>query len=255
MTAKVKPCFGAIPARALLDPNLSLLKLRLLGVIALHDRRGKGQGCWASSTRLAAMLQTNPDVVRRYITTLVIDGYLEREQSVTNKNRRVLRIVYDDPADWAAFTMQGVTSRGHTSADQGVTSDAEGVTSMRSHKERDSEEIAQSAPPALSEPPPVHGFTIHKRHSAEAATGLKASGDDVLSAKADGEFLARVERLVPGYQNGPLSRAKVETVRSLRNRCEEIALAYETHTGDPIGGRAPTACVTSCTESSRATRR
>ncbi len=125
-----KPCFAAIPVRALSDPRMSLLKLRLLGAVAAHDRMGKGQGCWASSTRLAQMIGSHPVVVRRYITLLVTAGYLEREQADTNPNRRKLRVVYSE-ADWAMFNCQGVTASGYTSpdhGDQGVTNGDQGVT-------------------------------------------------------------------------------------------------------------------------------
>ena len=69
-----KSRFAPLPARALGDPGLKLLDLKVLGVIAAHDRfsgaNGAGAGCYMSNRNMAAILGCNYSSLARSITKL-----------------------------------------------------------------------------------------------------------------------------------------------------------------------------------------
>jgi len=90
--------FAPVPARAFGDEKLTKLHLRVLGVIAMHDRmsgnRNKGQGCLAGNVRLAAMCGCNLTNLSTALTEL--SEYIEREPHPLNKKLRVYRVLYND---------------------------------------------------------------------------------------------------------------------------------------------------------------
>jgi hypothetical protein len=107
MANKTKQHFAAIPARAFLDRALDSNRRRdLLGVIALHDHmsavNGKGQGCWATSRRLATMIGSSEGRARTEISYLIKHRYLTVEPNPEDSRKRVLRVVYDPERDLAA---------------------------------------------------------------------------------------------------------------------------------------------------------
>lgn len=92
--------FGAIPLHALADRRLSELHLRVLGIIAYHDRMslitGSGQGCWASVKRMAEEIggynYTNAATAIRELTNW---GYIQVEQRPSDKRMKIHRVMYD----------------------------------------------------------------------------------------------------------------------------------------------------------------
>ncbi len=100
---KAKITFAAIPARAVGDPRLKGLHLKVLGAVALHDRlsgaRKNGQGCWAGNKRLAELIGCNYSRLSVALTDLATWGYIDRRANPMNKTRRILFIVYDERDD------------------------------------------------------------------------------------------------------------------------------------------------------------
>ncbi len=97
---KAKITFAAIPARAVGDPRLKGLHLKVLGAVALHDRlsaaRKNGQGCWAGNKRLAELIGCNYSNLSTALTELATWGYIDSRTNPMNKTRRILFIVYDE---------------------------------------------------------------------------------------------------------------------------------------------------------------
>jgi DNA-binding MarR family transcriptional regulator len=92
-----KPIFAPIPARAAADPELSGLQLRVLAVIAMHDRFGKnGQGCWASGRTLAAIVRCEYSRLSDAISRLRERGYITTSRHPTNGRLLVHRVVYSE---------------------------------------------------------------------------------------------------------------------------------------------------------------
>jgi DNA-binding MarR family transcriptional regulator len=90
-----KQRFAPTPLRALLDQRLTGHHLRLLGVIAAHDRLGKnGSGCWASQDRLAALLGCSKSTLSKRLSALRDCGYLASELNPQKRWFRVHRVVY-----------------------------------------------------------------------------------------------------------------------------------------------------------------
>lgn len=115
--------FGAIPLHALADRRLSELHLRVLGIIAYHDRMslitGSGQGCWASVKRMAEEIggyhYTN---VSTAIGQLQKWDYLQVEKRSSDKRMKVYRVRYDS----ADSLPQGQTIDGKSSLPSGADS-------------------------------------------------------------------------------------------------------------------------------------
>lgn len=109
---------AAVPLRALQDSTLRKqegLDLRVLGVIACHDRSTwGGQACWETADQLAALIGHRVEAVCAAIARLIAAGYVrepDREPNEQrNRSRRPLTIVYD-ASDWRALE-QGGKSRG-----------------------------------------------------------------------------------------------------------------------------------------------
>lgn len=97
--------FGPIPNRVARDRRLTALELRILHVVAAHDRmNANGQGCWAGIARIAAIVDCAPTSARRSICALVNYGYLERGSERAHRGRRqTYRVIYIDEADRSAF--------------------------------------------------------------------------------------------------------------------------------------------------------
>ena len=83
-----KKIFAAIPARAFRDVRMHGRHLRLLGIIALHDRLNhNGAGCYAARSKLAKLLSWSESNVS-YIAAALRDwGYIE----ITVKSGRAQR--------------------------------------------------------------------------------------------------------------------------------------------------------------------
>ncbi|WP_145915802.1 helix-turn-helix domain-containing protein [Labrenzia sp. CP4] len=96
---KEKPIYSPVPARAIGDDRLSALDLRVLMVIASHDRLGANKtGCYASHKRLSGLVQCHLKSLSRSLRTLGESGYIEGRPHPLNKKLRVYSVLYT-PAD------------------------------------------------------------------------------------------------------------------------------------------------------------
>jgi len=225
-----KPCFAAIPFRALTDPQFmtSPLKLRYLGLVATHDRMGKGQGYWASATRSAKVLGCHPVVIRRYRSALVADGYLRREPMVSNPKKTVLRVNYTEE-DWAAFMLEAgesVTHRGYTSEAQSVTCDPQN-RNLLEVTQRESKHIEQSSKTNSAEAAPRSRGATPKGRSK-----IALSEDEV----GDPAKVGRFKRLLDEALDNDTFPA--DLAEQTLDTLEEICDVYSSATGDPLGGWA-----------------
>ena len=112
MNTTNKQRFAPIPLRALLDQRLTGHHLRLLGMIAAHDRLGKnGSGCWASQDRLAALLGCSKSTLSKRLSVLRDYGYIASQSNPEKRWFRVHRVVYtaDDEQFWTtkSVSMEG----------------------------------------------------------------------------------------------------------------------------------------------------
>jgi Helix-turn-helix domain len=242
--AKPKRYFAAIPPRAKADARLTALMWRVLVAIACHDRMGKGQGCWASSTTLAAEVGTRPDEVRRAIKRLIEYGYI-RSEPRPGRTQRTLRIVHDH--EQAATCGSG----SHTSGPRPVAGDAPPVAPGATQKDSpigEREKIARSASAHPSDSPAPAALLLLKKNSAEAASVKNDTTDDVVVARLkrdhpsrvrpDGEFLRLAEAWVKKRAEQPtgLQPDQGDECQRIRDRCEHIMLASEN--GEPAHGWA-----------------
>lgn len=89
-----------MPARALLDKELTLTDLRVLGAVASFDwmsgHRGRGAGCILSVRQLAQVIEAHFSNVQKSISALTASGYLESEPMKVGRATRSLRVVYND---------------------------------------------------------------------------------------------------------------------------------------------------------------
>lgn len=94
--------FAALPLRALNDDRLTDRDVRILGVVASHDRmsgiRGKGQGAWASHKTMAAEVGGGADYARFSVSInkLVAFGYLQRDRLEGDARMHTYRVIYTD---------------------------------------------------------------------------------------------------------------------------------------------------------------
>jgi len=96
-TRPTKPLYAPIPARAIGDDNLSSLDLRVLAVIAAHDRLGaNGVGCYANHNRLAEIVGCHLKSLSRSLRNLGEGGYIEVAPHPLNRRLRVYRVLYND---------------------------------------------------------------------------------------------------------------------------------------------------------------
>ena len=91
-----KPTYAPIPARAMANTELSVLDLRVLMVIAAHDRFGKnGTGCYASHVTLARLVKCHLKSLSRCLKVLGERGYVEASPHPLTR-KRVYRVIYTE---------------------------------------------------------------------------------------------------------------------------------------------------------------
>src|SRR5436190_24080632 len=98
-----KKNFAPIPLRAVRDQRLTGHHLRVLAVIAAHDRLNKnGSGCWASQNRLAALLGCSKSRLSEGLSDLRDYGYIDSRLNPEKRWYRVHRVIYsiDDERFW-----------------------------------------------------------------------------------------------------------------------------------------------------------
>lgn len=91
------PQYAPYPLRALRDQRLTGLHLRVLGVIAAHDRLNKnGQGCRAGNKRLAELSGCHLKSLSPAIKALAELGYIEADTNPLNRRSRIYTVIYTD---------------------------------------------------------------------------------------------------------------------------------------------------------------
>lgn len=87
--------FLPMPVDAMLDPRLSLAHIRILAVIAFHDRRGaNGRGCFATVSTMAKEARYDTRTVKRVLADLRDFNFISSEKGLTDARRLVHRVVY-----------------------------------------------------------------------------------------------------------------------------------------------------------------
>lgn len=111
MAGKRKDPFAALPIRALWDPELTALELRVLGVVCWHDRLSKQResaGCYAANLLMAAEAGCTITSLSRALTKLAKRGYIERDhRGVPGKRHLTVYRVQYDPADLETIAQRG----------------------------------------------------------------------------------------------------------------------------------------------------
>jgi hypothetical protein len=88
-----------------LDQRLTGHHLRVLALVAAHDRLGKnGSGCWAAQNRLAALLGCSKSRLSEGLSDLRDYGYIDSRLNPQKRWYRVHRVIYssDDERFWAS---------------------------------------------------------------------------------------------------------------------------------------------------------
>jgi DNA-binding MarR family transcriptional regulator len=97
MMGDLKHTFAPVPARAMPDDTLTALDLRVLMVLAAHDRFGaNGIGCYASHPRLAGLVKCHLKSLSRCLRVLAEGGYVEAAPHPLNRRLRVYRVIYTE---------------------------------------------------------------------------------------------------------------------------------------------------------------
>ena len=234
--AKPKHHFAAIPARAYVDRTIDGRPRDVLGVIALFDRMSLttgGQGCWATSDKIAHILGTSAPRVRACASLLENKGYIRSEPMATDRRKRTFRVIYDDEADWAVVTVKSVSPAVQTDPEICITEpqnlyhgrapniDSYGV-----------EEIARIASPSPPGPAPWSVPDVPRKHSAEAATRPKDARLTVLSGGLSKdepdpernqatEWFRRMDQFLRDAENHTFTDAELERVAELRDDADE----------------------------------
>jgi hypothetical protein len=92
-----KPTYAPLPARVIGDKTLTGEELRVLAALAVHDRLGaNGMGCYASHSRLAALVGCHEKSLSRSLSTLATRGYISASRHPLNARLRVYKVLYSD---------------------------------------------------------------------------------------------------------------------------------------------------------------
>lgn len=231
----MKHYFSPIPNRALFDEQMTGRKLKILGVIAAHDRMGgNGQHCTLSVRRIGDKLGIHFQHVAQDIRDLVECGYLLRLPHPKHKQRQQLAVVYDDAADLAS--VKGDRNRVELrSVPETVT--AEGYTEYINPKV-DKRYTPEGASPSQSEAAAMQGSGLDSEEgpcfevpTLTSAEDMDRFGLELTKEENDGAFLRKLESAaLDGYRYSP------EITDLLYERLTSIHDAYEN--GDALGGWA-----------------
>lgn len=90
-----RPQYAPVPLRAIADRGLSGLLLRVLAIVAAHDRLGaNGAGCFRNQKDLAVILGVDYSRLSGALNELVRLNYLTSERHPLNGRQKVWRVVY-----------------------------------------------------------------------------------------------------------------------------------------------------------------
>jgi len=114
--------FTTMPANAMADTRLSALQLRVLMAIAIHDGRslalGKGAGCFARSSLMAAMVRTDITNFSKAVNVLMKLGYVVQERQLKDRRRFTLRVVEPVDDSWRDDQLSPAQELGESTNDQ-----------------------------------------------------------------------------------------------------------------------------------------
>jgi len=239
---KAKITFAAIPARAVGDPRLKGLHLKVLGAVALHDRFNKnGKGCCASHPRLAGLAKCHLKSLSRSLKVLAECGYIEGLPSPFNKRQRAYRVVYND-ADRAIMTNPiGNNPATYQDADEGEKGNNPATeTDPIGNKdflesEQNQELLGHNI---FSETGKRFSETV-KESSAEAAPPYGDAKDLLGKEEPDpdripttGNTLGKIQTWLKSLEGKQLTESEVDELHQLRTICEQVE---EEHGLDGVG--------------------
>jgi len=179
--------FCPFPLHAIEDQRLTLLELRVLGVISYHDRlsipRGKGQGAWVAQQKIAEKIGAHFTSVSSAIANLAKLGYLTGERHPLNRRLRVYRVIYRNKGG-EILSAQGKDRHAALSdagklAPETLSPDSENAANNQ--KDANVEYISQS----------------DVRYSAEAEEDIPLRGAPTISARRLGVNLGANRRDAP----------------------------------------------------------
>ena len=156
---------GSTPDR--LDDELTVLDMRALDIIALHDRLSKnGQGCWSKHETMADEIQCNYTNFSKSAKKLLGRGYVTRERSERNGRLWVYRVVYE-----ASDSLVIGDSKRARIVGQGDQQSSEIVGQGDQHI------VGQVSPATPSKPPNPSPNRAYKRAFEETTEGTASAGD------------------------------------------------------------------------------
>lgn len=203
-----RPNFAPIPLRAMSDEELSSLDIRVLMVIAAHDRMGKNSiGCYASHTRLAAIVRCHLKSLSRSLRTLAEKGYISGELHPLNRKTRIYKVLYTEAdglsmkplqADIGNKTVTIDSDLGNeTATDRG--SKGNGIApnwgAIGNHAEENKIKNQCVAPSNIFSETDNKSSETRLIDSAEAASSLQEDAQ-----MTTGSFLAMLERAIQRHQ-------------------------------------------------------
>ncbi|MBO0140212.1 winged helix-turn-helix transcriptional regulator [Agrobacterium sp. Ap1] len=158
--------FAALPGRAITDKDLTGLQLRIIAVVAAHDRMGRnGQCCWAGRKAMASRVGCTEGSFSEAMTVLVKRGYIEVEQDTEDARRRGYRVMYQAEQDAAGMGFKPSLNRsadtdpsgGDRSADADASSgDRSAKTDQNAYGQRKKAQINQMIRSATRKPNIFH---------------------------------------------------------------------------------------------------
>ena len=199
-----RPNFAPIPLRAMSDEELSSLDIRVLMVIAAHDRMGKNSiGCYASHTRLAAIVRCHLKSLSRSLRTLAEKGYISGELHPLNRKTRIYKVLYTEADGLSMKPLQDVIGSktvtidsdlgNETATDRGSkgNSVAPNRGAIGNRVEENKLKNQCVAPSNIFSETDNKSSETHLIDSAEAASSLQEDAQ-----MTTGSFLAIVERAI-----------------------------------------------------------
>jgi len=238
--AKAKITFGAIPARAFGDPRLKGLHLKVLGVVALHDRlsaaRKNGQGCWAGNKRLAEMIGCNYSNLSTALTELATWGYIDRRTNPMNKTRRILFVVYDERDDAVMKSNRDenpLPAGKQSAADDSLPVGEDDAETVCPDFENGNENQPLGGGEYIPLKRGIDSAEAEGIDSAEAASSCDAAksfaeneGLEPERIATDGNLLGKIQTLLKSLEGQELTETQIEELRDFETWCFKVDDEY-----------------------------
>jgi len=190
------PAFFCMPYRMLNDGQCTCAHWKALGAISAHDRlsnrKGKGQGAWASHETMAKECGLKYGTFSEAVSDLLRWGYIIRERREQNRRQYTYRVICDDSsvvAEQNSSTNSEQCAASDSSATAPDSSAADATIVRRQNEETQSDQADASHNKKRKEDSVETG----KEDSAEAAS-LRDAWLRNGNGKTVGAYLARLER-------------------------------------------------------------